>query len=110
MGLLSRLFGSFSTRSKATALYKRGMHKASDRDLKGAIVDYTAVVEMKGAPHDVIAMALLNRALAYSREHDDERAAADLDRVLAMPDATAQVKDAAKEKLHRMKRRSSRHQ
>ena len=84
------------------------MDKAGDRDLAGAIADYTAVVEMKGAPPDVIAMALLNRALAYSRDHDDEKAAVDLDRVLAMPEATAQVKEAATEKLHRMKRRSSR--
>ena len=89
------------------SLYKRGMDKAGRRDLEGAIADYSAVVEMKGAPEDVVGMALLNRALAYSRHHDDEKMDADLAMVLAMPGATAQVKDAAHEKLHRMKRRST---
>jgi len=47
----------FSARGKATALYRKGIAKAGDRDLEGAIADYTAVVEMKGAPTDVISMA-----------------------------------------------------
>ena len=109
MSFLSKVFGAFSIRGKATSLYKRGMQKAGDRDLAGAIADYTAVIEMKGAPDDLIGMALLNRALAYSRSHDDEKAGVDLDEVLAMPGATQQVKDAAIEKLHRMKRRSTSH-
>lgn len=106
MNLLSRILGPFSVRGRATALYRRGMDKAGRRDLEGAIADYSAVVEMKAAPDDIVAMALLNRALAYSRHRDDEKADADLARVLAMPGATTQVKDAAHEKLHRMKRRS----
>ncbi len=53
-------------------------------------------------------MALLNRALAYSRAHDDDRASEDLDRVISMPGATKQILDAAHEKLHRMKRRVDR--
>ncbi|MCU0961272.1 MAG: hypothetical protein MUF48_14340 [Pirellulaceae bacterium] len=107
MGLISRVFGSFSSRGKAMALYKRGMQKATDRDLDGAIEDYTAVVDLKRAPPDVIAMALLNRALAYSRLHADEKATADLDLVISMPGATRQVVDAAHEKLHRMRRRTT---
>ena len=107
MSLLSKIFGSFSVRGKATALYKRGMQKAGDRDLEGAIEDYTAVIDLKGAPVDVVAMALLNRALAYSREHDDAKATVDLERVLAMSGATQQVIGAAHEKLHRMKRRTT---
>lgn len=107
MGLISSLFGSFSVRGKAMALYKRGMQRATDRDLDGAIEDYTAVVELKRAPPDVVAMALLNRALAYSRLQADQKATADLDRVISMPGATRQVVDAAHEKLHRMRRRST---
>ncbi len=67
MSLIGKMFGGFSTRGKAMAMYKRGMEKAGVRNLDGAITDYTNVVDMKGAPEDVIAMALLNRALAYSR-------------------------------------------
>jgi hypothetical protein len=81
------------------------MQRASDRDLEGAIADYTEVIEMGKAPTDLKAMALMNRALAFSRSGDDEKAQSDLDKVLAMPDAGAQVKAAATEKLHRMKRR-----
>jgi hypothetical protein len=105
MSVLSKMFGGFSSRGKATTLYKRGMQRASDRDLKGAIADYTEVIEMGKAPTDLKAMALMNRALAFSRSGDDEKARSDLDKVLAMPDAGAQVKAAATEKLHRMKRR-----
>jgi hypothetical protein len=83
------------------------MQKAGDRNLPGAIADYTAVVDMKGAPEDVVAMALLNRALAYSRAHDEDKASEDLDRVLGMSGASKQVLDAAHEKLHRMKRRET---
>ena len=108
MSLISKLFGGFSTRGKAMTMYKRGMQRAGDRNLDGAISDYSEVVDMKGAPEDVVAMALLNRALAYSRAHDDDKAAEDLDRVIAMPGATKQILDAAHEKLHRMKRRVDR--
>jgi hypothetical protein len=89
-------------------MFKRGVEKAENRDLQGAIADYTAVIDLKGAPPDVIAMALFNRALAYSREHNDTKATADLDRVLAMPGATRKVISAAHEKLHRMRRRTTR--
>jgi len=106
MSLIAKIFGVFTMRGKALAVYRRGMQKAGRRDLTGAIADYTAVVDMKGAPEDVMAMALLNRALAYSRAHDDDKAGDDLDRVLHMKGASKQVVDAAHEKLHRMKRRS----
>jgi hypothetical protein len=105
MSFISKLFGGFSTRGKALAAYRRGMEKAGKRDLAGAIADYSEVVDMKGAPADVIAMALLNRALAFSRAHDDEKASEDLDRILRMDGASKQVIDAAHEKLRRMKRR-----
>ena len=105
MSVISKLFSGFSKRGRALSMYKRGMQKAGERNLEGAISDYSVVVEMKGAPEDVVAMALLNRALAYSRAHDDDKANEDLQRVLDMPGATKQVIGAAHEKLRRMKRR-----
>ena len=107
MNLLSKLVGNFTPRGRALAAYRRGMEKAGERNLEGAIAEYSVVVEMKDAPEDVIAMALLNRALAYSRAHDDDKAGADLDRVLKMPAASRQVIHAAHEKLRRMQRRVS---
>ena len=59
--------GMFSGRSKALSLYKRGMKKAKNRDLAGAVEDYTLVIKMPNVSNDVKAMALFNRALAYSR-------------------------------------------
>lgn len=105
MGILDSVFGSFTARGKALALYRRGMQKAEDRNLEGAIEDYSAVVAMKGVPPDVVAMALFNRALSYSRSRDDEKAKVDLELVLEMAEAPGKVKDAASEKLRRMKRR-----
>lgn len=107
MNPLSKLFGGLTPRGRALAAYRRGMQKVKERDLEGAIVEYTMVVEMKDAPEDVIAMALLNRALAYSHAHDDNKAGVDLDRVLQMPAASQQVLHAAHEKLRRMERRVS---
>ncbi len=104
MGILNKAFGGFSSRGKALNVYKRGMTKADQRDLPGAIADYSTVIAMKSVPGDVKAMALLNRALAYSRSHEQEKAEADLATVLAMPDATAQVRSAANEKLQRMRK------
>lgn len=108
MGFLSDILGLFSVRGKAMAMYKRGMHKADQRDFDGAISDYTAVVETRQAPGDVRAMALLNRALVFSRAHEVEKAEKDLATVLAMPEASAQVKAAAQEKVQRMKKVSAR--
>ena len=107
MSVISKVFGGLTKRGRALAMYKRGMLRAGERNLEGAISDYTSVVEMKRAPEDVVAMALLNRALAHSRSHDDDRANEDLQRVLEMPGATKQVIDAAHEKLRRMKRRTT---
>jgi len=44
----------------------------------------------------------------YSRAHEDEKAEKDLAAVLAMPEASKRVKDAAHEKQQRMKKRRAR--
>ncbi|MFW6169279.1 MAG: hypothetical protein ACODAD_02235 [Planctomycetota bacterium] len=107
MNLFLKLFGGLTARGRALAAYRRGMQKVGERDLEGAIVEYTIVVEMKDAPEDVVAMALLNRALAYSHAHQDDKAGVDLHRLLQMPAASTQVLHAAHEKLRRMQRRVS---
>ena len=104
MGALSKMLGGFSARGKATSLYKLGIKRAGDRDTEGAISAYTDVIKMNRAPLDVRAMALLNRALAYSLLHDNEKAHVDLSAVMEIPQAPAQVIAAAKDKLHRMRR------
>ncbi len=102
MSVFGKIFGSLTPRGKAMALYKQGIRKAERRDLAGAIEAYSAVVDMAGAPGDVKAMALFNRSLAHSRNHDEEQAEKDLQIVLAMEEATSQTKTAAKERVKRM--------
>jgi hypothetical protein len=82
------------------------MSKANKRDYVGAIADYSAAVELPTIPADVKAMALYNRALAYSSIHEDEKAAADLADVLEMPGLAENVKTAAQQRRERIRRRN----
>lgn len=108
MGIFSSITAAFSKRGRALSLFKRGMDKANQRNWSGAIEDYNTILNMRGLPSDVRAMALLNRALALSLNDSESEAYADLDAVLAMPDAPASVISAAKDKLKRMKSRPHR--
>ena len=94
----------FSGRSKALSLYKRGMKKAKNRDLAGAVEDYTLVIKMPNVPNDVKSMALFNRALAFSRDKDYSHARADLEDVLATPETPAEIMTAAQQKVQRMQK------
>lgn len=102
------MFGSLRkkmSRNKALKLYKRGLDKAEDRNLEGAISDYTLILDMAEAPRDVKAMARLNRALAHSSNRKYTLADQDLREVLSAQDAPEPVKEAARAKLSRIKRR-----
>lgn len=101
MGLLD----SFSARGKATSLYKRGMKRAHEGNFDGAVADYDAILEMPKAPSELKAMALFNRALTYSSKRDYERAHEDLNAVLDMPQLPPDIREAARKKLERMKKR-----
>jgi tetratricopeptide (TPR) repeat protein len=96
----------FSKRGKTTALYQRGMKKAHAQDLVGAIADYTCVIDDAHSPADLRAMSLFNRALAYSIQKQYDEANADLERVLAIPETPANLKDATRQKLERIRKRS----
>lgn len=97
----------FSSRGKAMSLYKRGMAKAKKHDHVGALEDYTTLIGMPGAPADLLAMVLYNRALVYVAAGDDKKAAADLDAVLALNESLVNVKTMARQKLARMESRAS---
>lgn len=91
-----------SVRGTALSLYKRGMTRANRHDPLGAANDYTAVVQMRDAPTDVVAMALYNRALLFAAANDAAKAAEDLNAVLATPAPLPKIKSAARQKLERM--------
>lgn len=108
MKLLNLVFGRWSQRQRATALYQRAIGFAKKHDHDAALADYTAVIEMAHAPPDIRAMALYNRSVVYSTLHDDTQAIRDLQRVLEIQEAAASVRLEAKRKLVRIERASSR--
>ena len=82
------------------------MAKAKNRDYDGAVADYSAAIGAPTIPADVKAMALYNRALAYSAMHEDAQSAADLAAVLQMPEAPENIRIAAQQRQERVRRRN----
>lgn len=95
----------FSHRGKALSQYRSGMAKAKKHDYAGAVVDYSAAIEAPQIPADVKAMALYNRALAYSAIGEDAQAAEDLAAIQAMPELPENIRTAAQQRRERIRRR-----
>ncbi len=108
MTFLDSLKGYFSQRKRAMTIYKRGLARANEHDIQGALADYSAVIDMDAAPADIRAMALYNRSVVHGANHDDPQAVRDLEMLLEMPAASATVKTEARRKLLRMQRTSER--
>jgi len=83
------------------------MVKARKHDHQGAIDDYTSTLGMPGATAELAAMVLYNRALVYVAAGNADEGAADLDAVLAMSEAFANIETMARQKLARMGPKSS---
>ncbi len=109
MNFFQRLVSQFSSAHKMEQLYNRAIDRAKRHDIPGAVVDYSTVVDSLATPLQLKAMALMNRAKAYSALKEHEKARADLIAVLALPKAPPAVKDAAREKLTRMMRYLKQH-
>ena len=107
MSILGGLKNLFTTRGKASTLYKRGMDKAKKRDFAGAIEDYTMLLDAGQAPNDIRAMAQFNRALARTSLGDFDGARKDLDALAQAPEVPASVKAAVREKIDRMRFRKT---
>lgn len=104
MSGLDRFFGMFSKRAKAQGLFTRAMEKAKNKDTAGAVADYSEVIRLQKTPSSLKAMALFNRALAYSAAGQYEEAKEDLDAVLAEKETPPNVRAAAKAKQERMRK------
>jgi hypothetical protein len=107
MSILNWLQSKLSRRGQTLTRYKKGMSKAKKGDFAGAIVDYSATIDARGIPNDVLGMALYNRALAYSAIHEDEKAGDDLTKVLGMPGLPDNIKVAASQRRERLRRREA---
>jgi tetratricopeptide (TPR) repeat protein len=95
-----------SPRGKAISLYRSGMAKANERDYEGAIADYSAAIEMAKIPADVRAMAIYNRALAYSALNDEVKSVEDLSTLLDLPGVPENIRTAVQQRRERLRRRS----
>jgi hypothetical protein len=107
MSLVQWLFRGRSARSDALSLCKRGITRTKKHDQKGAMQDFTAAINSPGAPDDLRAMALYNRALLFTAGDNYSAAVDDLTAVLAMADPLREIKLAARRRLDRMQHRRS---
>lgn len=98
----------FTVRGRAAASLKQAIDH-SKTDPSAAIREYTSVIDSKKTPGDVRAMALFNRGLAYSQDHQADFAANDFKAVLVMSDAPRNVLSAARERVERLRRRAGSH-
>ena len=108
MKILQWMNLGFSKRHKALSIYKRGMAKAQKQDHRGALADYTTVIDMADAPRDVAAMALYNRALVYTAVEEVAQGTEDLRAVIEMPEAPEHIKTEARRRLARLQKRDER--
>ena len=108
MGISDWFRQVFSGKPSAMSFYKSGIKKAEKRDHVGAIADYTAAIEFPNADDQEKAMALFNRAVVLHAMREHDRAIEDLNVVLKMHGAHADIKSAASRKLDRIKRRTKR--
>ncbi|MEW4452028.1 hypothetical protein AB1L30_05020 [Bremerella sp. JC817] len=106
MSSLSWLTDWFTQRDRAHVLYKRGMVRAQKHDHQGAVVFYTAALDAPEITPELTAMVLYNRGLVYVASGMAEQGAADLNAVLTMNEAGANVKKAAQQKLAKIESRT----
>jgi hypothetical protein len=106
MGILSRLTGLFSRQSRDDNRLLAAIDHAKAKRPQQAIDLYNQLLADRGTNSMVRARSLFNRALAYSAMHDDQKALADLDTLLAQPDVPENVKTAARAQLFRVRKRS----
>ena len=62
-------------------------HTTSRRNPKKAIKDYGRVIELPDAPLEQVAMALVNRGIAYGQQEKLEEAIENFGRVIELPGA-----------------------
>ena len=103
------LRGRQTVRSAMLSLYRRGLARGEKRNRKGAMDDYTSVIDAADAPADVRAMALYNRALLHVSRKDFRRATDDLQAVLAIELRRHDIKSAATRTLDRIRRQQGIH-
>jgi tetratricopeptide (TPR) repeat protein len=108
MSFLSRLTGLFTRGGRDDSLLLQAMEHAKAKRPENALEIYDSLVAAANTRSEVKARALFNRALAHSALDQDEKAVADLEKVLAMSNIPENVLNAAKSQLLRVRKRVAR--
>ena len=108
MSILGRLTGLFSRSGRDDSLLLEAMEHAKAKRPEKALAIYDALIAAPGTRSEVKARALFNRALAHSSLGHDDKALADLEQVLAMPNLPENVQNAARAQVVRVQKRVTR--
>ena len=99
MKFLQRLFTKWSA-AKAHRLYRRAVERENNGDINGAIVDCTAIIHLEKVPAEWVAKALVFRAAVHWKHGSVRETFDDLEAVLEMTDAPADVRKLALQNKH----------
>ena len=91
MNLFGKIAAKFTTRGRALARVNQGMDCANKAESELAIKHCTDIIKASEPPCDILAMALLNRALVYTTIGQERQATVDLKAILKMPEATTRI-------------------
>ena len=106
MSFFSKLAGLFSRSSREENLLLEGVEHAKAKRPEKALEIFNSLLTTPTLSASVRASALYNRALAYSALDQDDKAMADLQKVLTLPGCPENVLTAAKTRIARVKKRA----
>lgn len=106
MSFFSKIAGLFSRSSREDNLLLEGVEHAKAKRPEKALEIYNSLLAGTTISPSVRASALYNRSMAYSAMNDDDKAAADLKKVVTLAGAPDNILSAAKTRLARLKKRA----
>jgi tetratricopeptide (TPR) repeat protein len=106
MSFFSKLAGLFSRGSREENSLLEGVEHAKGKRPEKALAIFNSLLTTTTISPTVRASALYNRALAYSAMNDDDKALADLEKVLTLPGLPGNVQSAARTRMARLKKRA----
>lgn len=106
MSFFSKIAGLFSRSSRDDNSLLEGVEHAKAKRPEKALEIYNSLLAGTTISPSVRASALYNRSMAYSALHNDDKAVADLQKVLTLAGAPVKILNAAKSRLARLKKRA----
>jgi hypothetical protein len=107
MGFLNQLGSMFTRAGREETLLDQAMEHAKAKRPEKALEIYESLLKSHSLGSSLRARVLYNRALVHSALKNDEQALADIEEVLKLPEVPDNVQTAARERLVRLRKRSS---